>query len=71
MNQYYDLLHTVLKGKKVKGKGKQKQVQQCPSVISSESAEGTTFRNRASGPSKASNFFGRPRRPSCPRVSSE
>ena len=71
VNEYYDLLHTVLKGKKVKGKGEQKQVQQCPSEISSESDERTTFRNRSSGPSKASSFFGRPRRPPRPRVSSE
>ena len=36
------------KGKKVKGKCKQKQAQQCLSEISLESDEGTTFRNRAS-----------------------
>ena len=55
----------------MKGKGKQKPVQQCLSEVSSESDEGTTFRNRASGPSKASIFFGRTRRPPHPRVRSE
>ena len=62
---------TKRKRKKVKGKGNQKQVQQSSSEISSESDEGTTFRNSASGPSKASSFFGRPRSPPHPRVNSE